>query len=221
MERPRALFILEGASGSRRRELAAALPSDGFIVILGMPSQYRERNKLLTPDSQVALGDVDLNYGRALNLSAPEGQDLMQRCISVASIQYTEAVRLMNEGNIVFLESSSIRLANLCYMASQIALKKDVDEVSRVANEMAKKAMKAVTLENTVTGFVLMTDIYKRATEEGRTSMTGLDEMESINLQRTIAEIHFGRGFPICPLDPNTLSLEDQRQTVRLFTTKP
>lgn len=220
MERPRALYILEGASGSRRRDLAEALTDDGFVVKLGMPSQYPERNRLLTPESQAILAGVDLNFKRVLQLTAPEGKDIAERCIKVVSLEFAEGVRLMNEGNVVFLNSSAPRLANMFWMASALAERYGDEELAKLSYKMVNKAMEAITLVDTVTGFVLMSDIYRGAGRNG-TSMADLEEMESVYLQRTVLDIKFKQGFPVCLLDPNNYSLEAQIRRVREFTTKP
>ncbi len=219
VEQPRALYTLDGATGSRRRELVEQLPQDGFVVVRGMPSRYQEINGLLTPKAQSLTQGIDFNPDSIKKLPTSDARVIADLATEVIIVQHDEAVRLMQEGNTVFIESSVLRLINSFWVAWSEAERNGDNERARISYDMIERAKSAVPLVDTVTGFVLISDVYRDGDSYG--IFRGYEDMESSYLRRTVQEISRTQGFPVCQLNPNTSSLKEQRAKIRKFVTKP
>lgn len=217
------LFIVEGPSGSGKSTLLSALTaleSEDFIAVRGMPSQYSEENKNLTPKSRTALGCRVPNFKEALRLPREEGAELFRVCTKVAVLQFADAKRLMEQQSAtVLLDRSIISLLGVAKLVVAIAINSHDPQfykwASDIQEEIKVQSYKGITGVN---GIVHMEVPFIRIAN--RTGISGYAAWESIYINKAIDELANGHSefkIPVLTLDPNLSPLEERVSLTRTF----
>lgn len=217
------LFIVEGPSGSGKSTLLSALTaleSEGFIAVRGIPSQYPEENKKLTPKSRTVLGCRVPNFKEALRLPREEGAELFRVCTRVAVLQFAEAKRLMDQHSAtVLLDRSIISLLGVTKLVVAIAINSHDPQLYQWAREMQEEikvqSYKGITGVN---GIVHMEVPFIGIANQ--TTLTDYAAWESICINNAINELANGHSefkIPVLTLDPNLSPLEERISLTRTF----
>lgn len=200
------LFIVEGASGSGKSSLCSYLSKErGYKVIRGMPSQYPKENLDLTHRAREILGTANLNFKEALKLPFDMGTDLVERSSKVATLQFKEAKRAMNQGDTVLLKRSMFSLmghVRLAYLISHAQSDEHLAKWSKQKGEDLYNEAHRIGLMG-VNGIIFLESTFWANRKQS--GISGFEAMESILIDRIINEVTHGNGFkiPLLQMNPN------------------